>query len=985
MRAGSEHWGKFVCPEFPIATLELVLPGDPVVPVKNVRCLSPVSSSRRRRLAMWLMLGCVSSSPMVNGGVCAADDLDWGNGLSFSAPTSNAGSPALSSPMTDGEHSLNGDAKVPTFRPTDSVNSVLGLRGGRADWDGGKTGPAGTSIQLLPAERPPAPKPQPTAEASAQLRPAAPAPAQPTISTPNFVTRDNAELRGMHRTWQPAVPTFQAPTNELVLRPVAPDVDATPAPQRDLSAPRALLQPPQQIATQAPPPSQFAPGATPTQIPNLATGPNARTVSDRRLFPAWMSPRSTTPTQTAATRATPNRVSTSDRSYNQPEVHSQGPSVGWQPRGQSIPPQPLRDPIPMSVTTPMRSDPMPSVTTRTPAPISRLPESTTGLPETTTRLGTVPRNNEPVGSGVSPSPVIANPPRLLSPVQRMPSLDALPDGPASMDIPSRVDLDENLSEDLNESLELETLDGDESELDASELSLGAPAASSQLPELSSAKTTDVNEGNNEGDMSGPLAADDSEGKDPDELESDSALVELLQSPNATTPSVTAKAQPSEEKDSQPELSVTRIKPLVINPVGPLKPIDEKADLRDVHDDASREVAGSSRRSDSARDLSDRGLSDTRAEDRSAADGSERIASLPADRLADLDATGRPKTYSGRGAVANLDPAIQRLQRPILQTLRSFHARTEKADSRSNWGMMHAIMVYGADTRIIARRRNYSAIAWIAGNNVCRGNRLMTTERGKIKIREGTGLQGHQAQFLCVLSLAGVPSNYPLYADNQKFTVEDLVQVEAAACEEGKELTFTLIGLAHYLDTDATWIGVGGERWNFDRLIAAELNEPIVGAACGGTHRLMGFAHALRKRRLEGEPIDGQWKRAEDFLNDFTKYTYSMQNRDGSFSTNWFESREDNGVLQRKVQTTGHMLEFLLTHLPDEDLVDPHVVNAVRFITNSMGRVELDDAGVGYRGHALRSLAMFHRRVYGTAPDYPQGNVASERTHQQRRR
>lgn len=350
-----------------------------------------------------------------------------------------------------------------------------------------------------------------------------------------------------------------------------------------------------------------------------------------------------------------------------------------------------------------------------------------------------------------------------------------------------------------------------------------------------------------------------------------------------------------------------------------------------------------------------------------------------------DATGRIKTHAGSGAFADLDPAISRLQQPILTTLRRFHAQTEKADSRSNWGMMHAIMVYGIDTRIIARRRNYSAIAWMAGNNVCRGNRLMTTERGQIKIRQGTGLQGHQAQWLATLSLAGVPANYPLYADNQRFTIEDLVQVEAASCEEGVELTFTLIGLAHYLDTNATWAGVRGEPWDFERLIAAELDQPIVGAACGGTHRLMGFAHALRKRRLEGQPITGQWNRAEKFLDDFVEYTYTLQNRDGSFSTNWFESPQDNGDVSRKVQTTGHILEFLLTHLPDEELGNDHVVTAVRFLTGAMRRVKMDDAGVGYRAHALRSLAMFHERVYGTAPVYPPGQMAFGQHRNERQR
>jgi hypothetical protein len=129
--------------------------------------------------------------------------------------------------------------------------------------------------------------------------------------------------------------------------------------------------------------------------------------------------------------------------------------------------------------------------------------------------------------------------------------------------------------------------------------------------------------------------------------------------------------------------------------------------------------------------------------------------------------------------------------------------------------------------------------------------------------------------------------------------------------------------------------------------------------------------------LEGQPITGQWKRAEDFLDDFVRYTYSLQNRDGSMSTNWFESPEDNGDMKRKVQTTGHMVEFLLTHLPDEELADERLTRAVTFLNNAMRRIKIDDSAVGYRGHALRSLAMYYRRMYGDAASYPAPGMAKQ--------
>lgn len=324
----------------------------------------------------------------------------------------------------------------------------------------------------------------------------------------------------------------------------------------------------------------------------------------------------------------------------------------------------------------------------------------------------------------------------------------------------------------------------------------------------------------------------------------------------------------------------------------------------------------------------------------------------------LDYTGRP------AEPIELTRSVSRMQNTIKQGLLYHYARPEAANERSNWGMLHSIMVFGADTKIRVGNRKHSAIAWIAGNNACRGQRLLTTEKDAITARSGVGLQGHQAQLLAVLSLCDVPLDYPVYASNQKFSIRDLVESEMLACRSGEELTFSLIGLSHYLDTDTVWLNTEGETWSFERLIKEELSQSIVGAACGGTHRLMGFAHALRKRRASGKPITGQWKRAEIYMEDFEKYAYRLQNRDGSMSTDWFEGREDNGDMDRKIQTTGHVLEWLLTITPDAKLQEPRLVNAVRYLANTIYTKRGHDWKIGPKGHALRSLAMYYERVYG---------------------
>ncbi len=343
----------------------------------------------------------------------------------------------------------------------------------------------------------------------------------------------------------------------------------------------------------------------------------------------------------------------------------------------------------------------------------------------------------------------------------------------------------------------------------------------------------------------------------------------------------------------------------------------------------------------------------------------------------LDYTGHPQQpiRLGRSAI--------RMKGMMQQCLRYYYNRPEIANERSNWGMMHAIMVYGIDTKVIVGRQRYSAIAWIAGNNACRGQKILSEEDGNLVAKSGVGLQGHQAQLLAVLSLAGVPENYKLYAGDTPYSVKHLIEAEQRACKKGEELTFTLIGLSHYLSTDARWKNAAGEAWDFEKLIREELAQPIVGAACGGTHRLMGFAHALRARRAEGLPITGQWDRAEKYVQNFVNYTYRLQNRDGSMSTDWFEGREDNGDLDRKVQTTGHMVEWLLTVTPDSNLQNPRLISAIRFLLKSMYEERDKEWEIGPKGHALRSLAMYYERVYQSGPAWQTRSMARSNRSRQR--
>jgi hypothetical protein len=358
-------------------------------------------------------------------------------------------------------------------------------------------------------------------------------------------------------------------------------------------------------------------------------------------------------------------------------------------------------------------------------------------------------------------------------------------------------------------------------------------------------------------------------------------------------------------------------------------------------------------------------------------GNQAIAANPiqGDRIT---AAGELILASG-AAAANLPvlPQTAQLKATIERALRYYWDNPEDAAERTHWGMMHSIMVFDKDTQIIHRRQRYNAVAWMAGNNPCRNQLLLSRDQQGIVVRTGVGLQGHQAQLLAIFGLINVPLNYPVYAARQKFSVEDILDREMLDCKTGNELTFTLIALAHYTDSDTTWISSDQQDWDVQRVIREELSQPVVGAACGGTHRMMGFAHALRRRRAEGKPVVDQWDRADRYVAEFVDYTWSLQNRDGSMSTAWFERSEDNGKMDRKIQTTGHMLEFLMSTVPDAELQSPKMLRTVGYLANTLYAERGHQWQVGPKGHALRAIAMYYQRVFGDST--PWRNQPSEQS------
>ncbi|HEX4000741.1 MAG TPA: hypothetical protein VHX65_19490 [Pirellulales bacterium] len=320
------------------------------------------------------------------------------------------------------------------------------------------------------------------------------------------------------------------------------------------------------------------------------------------------------------------------------------------------------------------------------------------------------------------------------------------------------------------------------------------------------------------------------------------------------------------------------------------------------------------------------------------------------------------------------PQMIELSQKIRYALAMYqHQRLLNTGSNACWEVMHRFVAFGAATEVLRDGPGgepVNAIGWLLWGGRCNSQPLLVLSDGRPMAMVGVGVQGHPGQFLGMLAQSRVRPDSPFQLGSHSFTVQDLIDQEKLDCDSNIELTFELIAMSYYQKTDDSWTSRNGEQWSISRLVQEEIRQPINGAACGGSHRLFGLSAAFKKRMLEGKPVDGEFLRAKKYVRAYQSYTLgTIQNRDGSFSTDWFRRPADNGDLDRKIQTTGHILEWLVFSLDDSQLRDPRIIRSVDFLSTQIIMHPNKAWSVGPFGHALHAIALYQSRVF--TPSDPQ--------------
>ena len=142
------------------------------------------------------------------------------------------------------------------------------------------------------------------------------------------------------------------------------------------------------------------------------------------------------------------------------------------------------------------------------------------------------------------------------------------------------------------------------------------------------------------------------------------------------------------------------------------------------------------------------------------------------------------------------------------------------------------------------------------------------------------------------------------------------------------------------------------------------------APCGGTHRLFGLTWAYHMHLANGGKTEGVWKDVAARTEQYIARARQLRLPNGCFSTASFEGREASTDRQLRLNTTGHIFEWLALALSDEELRQPWMEEAA----NALAVMILNNQNQGLDGgalyHGTHGLEIYRSRVFGPTPHPP---------------
>jgi hypothetical protein len=314
------------------------------------------------------------------------------------------------------------------------------------------------------------------------------------------------------------------------------------------------------------------------------------------------------------------------------------------------------------------------------------------------------------------------------------------------------------------------------------------------------------------------------------------------------------------------------------------------------------------------------------------------------------------SYALSGLRPRIEAAIDQVRRRDVLTNNGF------------WTIFHAILGMGPGTKLLdpITKAQVNALDYICSGGKVRDMRFFPTKHG-LDVQTGptfTG-QGHQDQYVAEMAQWGIAADRKFVVEGKDYTYMDFVRHTQmrASVTSNQELSWAIVVIGQYLGTDVAWTNESGEKLKFEDIVSYELKASVDDAACGGTHRLFGLSWVYHLHLAKGGKTAGVWQEIADKTKLFRDFARKYQNADGSFSTNFFRAPGNEDDPDRRINTTGHILEWLSLALPDAELKEQWIQDAA----NRLALMILDQSSESIDGgslyHAVHGLLLYYARVY----------------------
>lgn len=319
------------------------------------------------------------------------------------------------------------------------------------------------------------------------------------------------------------------------------------------------------------------------------------------------------------------------------------------------------------------------------------------------------------------------------------------------------------------------------------------------------------------------------------------------------------------------------------------------------------------------------------------------------------------------AGAKNDPMIKKVDEAIEISTKRYLT----AGSHTPWQILHGMLAYRHDYIIKdAQGKKINAVDYMTAGPKFRGEGWFRKTRNGAEAHPYSAdyvFEGHQNQFLAILSAAGFPLDYEMKMDGGKATIRDIVRNSMYEINGQDETTWSLWALSHYLGAEKSWTNKYGQEWSIEALVRRQNQENPWNAACGGTHGLFALSSALKVYRKTGKPLRGVWLEADQKIKRYIEEAKAYQNADGSFSSEYFRGHGFSRDFEKRLGTSGHILEFLMVALPDNRLNEAWVRKGVEAVAKDLIDNKRLPAEPGALYHAVDGLVLYRERVTGIGP------------------